>query len=181
MQTTPDLVTVAFRELGEDGLWCCGAGEPEPAAQLHATSAEVTRGDKACVAFRRAAAGRCAGHLGRSGVFHEFRLSSDFGHSGRCHIRRDMPIPDISRTGSAADQIRVCSQTLKSAKAVVVARLQRHHPHPEHCLVADIDIVLARERQLAVIANTEHRQARRYCPYRIAIPHIHRQIVLRHQ
>jgi hypothetical protein len=35
-------------------------------------------------------------------------------------------MPDISRTGSAADQIRVCSQTLKSAKAVVVvvARLQ---------------------------------------------------------
>ena len=34
MQTTLDLVTVAFRELGEGGLWCCGAGEPEPAAQL---------------------------------------------------------------------------------------------------------------------------------------------------
>ena len=69
---------------------------------------------------------------------------------------------------------------LKSAKAVVVARLQRTS-HPEHCLVADIDIVLARERQLAVIANTEHRQARGYWLYRIAIPHIHRQIVLRHQ
>jgi hypothetical protein len=94
---------------------------------------------------------------------------------------RKVPFSDSSRTGSAADQIRVCSQTLKSAKAVVVARLQRHHPHPEHCLVADIDIVLARERQLAVIANTEHRQARGYWLYRIAIPHIHRQIVLRHQ
>ena len=41
MQTTPDLVTVAFRELGEDGLWCCGAGEPEPAAQL---SCDIRRG-----------------------------------------------------------------------------------------------------------------------------------------
>jgi phenylpyruvate tautomerase PptA (4-oxalocrotonate tautomerase family) len=29
MQTTPELVTVAFRELGEGGLWCCSAGEPE--------------------------------------------------------------------------------------------------------------------------------------------------------
>src|SRR5215475_8729829 len=25
MQTTPELVTVAFRELGEGGVWCCGA------------------------------------------------------------------------------------------------------------------------------------------------------------
>jgi phenylpyruvate tautomerase PptA (4-oxalocrotonate tautomerase family) len=34
MQTTPDMVTVAFRELGEGGVWRCGPGEPEPAAQL---------------------------------------------------------------------------------------------------------------------------------------------------
>lgn len=34
MQTTPELVTVAFRELGEGGVWCCGTGEPEPAALL---------------------------------------------------------------------------------------------------------------------------------------------------
>ena len=34
MQTSPDMVTVAFRELGEGGVWRCGAGEPEPAAQL---------------------------------------------------------------------------------------------------------------------------------------------------
>ena len=37
--------------------------------------------------------------------------------------------------------------------------LQRHYSHPEHDLVADIDIVLAHERQLAVIAATENRQA----------------------
>jgi phenylpyruvate tautomerase PptA (4-oxalocrotonate tautomerase family) len=34
MQTTPDMVTVAFRELGEGGVWRCNAGEPEPAALL---------------------------------------------------------------------------------------------------------------------------------------------------
>ena len=34
MQTTPDMVTVAFRELGEGGVWRCNAGEPEPAAVL---------------------------------------------------------------------------------------------------------------------------------------------------
>src|SRR5205085_11203396 len=49
---------------------------------------------------------------------------------------------------------------------------------PEHGFVADIDIVLAHERQLPVIADAEDREPSRYCPYRIAIPHIHRQIVL---
>lgn len=34
MQTTPNLVTVAFRELGEGGVWSCSAGEPEPAAMI---------------------------------------------------------------------------------------------------------------------------------------------------
>jgi phenylpyruvate tautomerase PptA (4-oxalocrotonate tautomerase family) len=34
MQTTPNLVTVAFRELGEGGVWACSAGEPEPAAMI---------------------------------------------------------------------------------------------------------------------------------------------------
>src|SRR5258708_746447 len=41
MQTTPELVTVAFRELGEGGVWCCSAGEPEPAALL---SCDIRRG-----------------------------------------------------------------------------------------------------------------------------------------
>jgi phenylpyruvate tautomerase PptA (4-oxalocrotonate tautomerase family) len=41
MQTTPELVTVAFRELGEGGVWCCGGGEPEPAALL---SCDIRRG-----------------------------------------------------------------------------------------------------------------------------------------
>jgi phenylpyruvate tautomerase PptA (4-oxalocrotonate tautomerase family) len=41
MQTAPDLVTVAFRELGEGGVWCCSAGEPEPAALL---SCDIRRG-----------------------------------------------------------------------------------------------------------------------------------------
>src|SRR2546430_9069204 len=41
MQITPDLVTVAFRELSEGGVWCCSAGEPEPAALL---SCDIRRG-----------------------------------------------------------------------------------------------------------------------------------------
>jgi phenylpyruvate tautomerase PptA (4-oxalocrotonate tautomerase family) len=34
MQTTPELVTVAFRELGEGGVWHCSRNEPEPGALL---------------------------------------------------------------------------------------------------------------------------------------------------
>jgi phenylpyruvate tautomerase PptA (4-oxalocrotonate tautomerase family) len=41
MQTTPDMVTVAFRELGEGGVWRCSADEPEPAALL---SCDIRRG-----------------------------------------------------------------------------------------------------------------------------------------
>src|SRR6516165_2958025 len=62
-----------------------------------------------------------------------------------------------------------------------VLPLQRHHPHPEHHLVADVDVVFTHEGQLAVVADTKHRQAGGYCLYRIAVPHIHRQIVLRDQ
>jgi len=34
MQTTPEQVSVGFRELGQGNLWRCGHGEPEPAAVL---------------------------------------------------------------------------------------------------------------------------------------------------
>ena len=34
MQTRPDRVVVAFRELGHGNLWRCGAGGPRPAAVL---------------------------------------------------------------------------------------------------------------------------------------------------
>jgi phenylpyruvate tautomerase PptA (4-oxalocrotonate tautomerase family) len=34
MQTSPDLVDVSFRELGEGNLWRCGASEPVPSAVL---------------------------------------------------------------------------------------------------------------------------------------------------
>ena len=52
--------------------------------------------------------------------------------------------------------------------------LQRQHSHPEHGFVADIDIVLAHDRQLAVIADAENRQASGERLYYIAIPHIDR-------
>ncbi len=41
MQTTPDKVCVAFRELAEGSLWRCGYGEPEPAAVI---ACDIRRG-----------------------------------------------------------------------------------------------------------------------------------------
>jgi phenylpyruvate tautomerase PptA (4-oxalocrotonate tautomerase family) len=41
MQTTPDLVDVTFRELGEGSVWRCGEGAPTPSAVL---SFEIRRG-----------------------------------------------------------------------------------------------------------------------------------------
>ena len=41
MQTTPELVIVAFRELGEGGLWSCGHREPRPYALL---TCDIRRG-----------------------------------------------------------------------------------------------------------------------------------------
>jgi phenylpyruvate tautomerase PptA (4-oxalocrotonate tautomerase family) len=34
MQTTPDLVDVGFRELGEGNVWRCGEGVPEPSVVM---------------------------------------------------------------------------------------------------------------------------------------------------
>jgi phenylpyruvate tautomerase PptA (4-oxalocrotonate tautomerase family) len=34
MQTSPNRVAIAFRELGEGSLWRCGAGEPMPGAVI---------------------------------------------------------------------------------------------------------------------------------------------------
>src|SRR5205823_4864687 len=50
-----------------------------------------------------------------------------------------------------------------------IACLQRHHAHPEHGLVADIDVIGSREGQLAVVADAEHRQTRLYCLDRFAV------------
>lgn len=42
MQTTPDKVRVAFRELPEGSLWHCGDGEPKPGAAV--LSCDIRRG-----------------------------------------------------------------------------------------------------------------------------------------
>src|SRR6516164_10504601 len=59
--------------------------------------------------------------------------------------------------------------------------LQRHHAHPEHRFIADIDIVCARESQLAFVADAEYRQTSGERLDRVGVAHIDRQIVLRDQ
>src|SRR6476620_5062729 len=59
--------------------------------------------------------------------------------------------------------------------------LERHHAHPEHELVADVNVVLAHERELAVVSDAECRKPGRARDDLVTLPHIHRQIVLCHE
>lgn len=63
METTPDIVTVAIRELAEGGVWRCGTGEPKAAAML---TCDIRRGrppeQRAMLA--QALVGACAEALG---------------------------------------------------------------------------------------------------------------------
>src|ERR1700747_934730 len=56
-----------------------------------------------------------------------------------------------------------------------------HHAHPEHGRAPDVDVVLAYEGELAVVANAEDRQTGRDGPDRVAVSHVHRKIVLGHE
>ena len=94
MQTTPDRVSVAFRELAEDSLWRCGSGQPQPAAVL---LCDVRRGRPAEQRARLAQAlvDACVQALGlredrlaveftqHAGdeMFRDGRLSADWGPS----------------------------------------------------------------------------------------------------
>src|SRR5206468_1089989 len=55
------------------------------------------------------------------------------------------------------------------------------HTHPEHGLAADVDVVLAYEGELAIVADAEDRQTGRECTDRVAVPHVHWKIVLGHE
>jgi phenylpyruvate tautomerase PptA (4-oxalocrotonate tautomerase family) len=72
MQTTPDMVRVSFRELGEGGVWHCGAGDPEPAACI---SCDIRRGrpPEQRLKFAKALVDACVETLGlRSDIIAEF-------------------------------------------------------------------------------------------------------------
>src|SRR3954467_3612188 len=58
---------------------------------------------------------------------------------------------------------------------------ERDHAHPEHQGLADIDVVLARELELAVGADAENGQPRLHRAHLVAIAHVDRQVMLRDQ
>src|SRR5437762_7020166 len=59
--------------------------------------------------------------------------------------------------------------------------LELHHAHPEHGLAVDVDVVLAYEGELAIVADAENRQTGWDGPDRVAVSHGRRKIVLGHQ
>ncbi len=87
MQTTPDLVDVCFRELGEGGVWHCGEDAPVPAAVL---SCEVRRGrpPEQRARLGEALLGACAEALGLDPV----HLAVEFTQHAGDEIYRRIPI-----------------------------------------------------------------------------------------
>ena len=63
MQTSPSMVNVGFRELGEGNLYRCGPGEPEAATVIHC---DIRRGRPAeqRLAFAQRLVDECVEHLG---------------------------------------------------------------------------------------------------------------------
>jgi len=58
--------------------------------------------------------------------------------------------------------------------------LELHHAHPEHRVVADVDVILAHKVQSAVVADAEDRKAGRHAVHRRAGAYLHRPDVSRH-
>ena len=62
----------------------------------------------------------------------------------------------VKRHRLVSEIFRRCEENRRYQTEGGCCRLQRHHTHPEHGFVADIDIVFAREGQLAVVADAEN-------------------------
>src|SRR5262245_22059113 len=111
----------------------------------------------------------------------------------RCDLIGTPPRHDVGqrakRTRTIGTAIDSCQEgTLVRVRAtrppgigIAANKLQLNHTHPEHRRAADVDVVLAHEGELAVVANAEDRQTGRDGPDRIAVSHIDRKIVLGHE
>src|SRR5262249_32033652 len=82
----------------------------------------------------------------------------------------------VSPTGNRSVVVAPCDRI-----RLAVRPLQLDHAHPEHGLSADVDVVLAYEGELAVVADTQDRQTGRDRADRVAVSHVHRKIVLGHE
>src|SRR5712691_3407742 len=88
-------------------------------------------------------------------------------------LRRSLPFSSMTNRGRRSRNSgsmyvshrssgsRMCPSASTTLYAGVIGNppLQLDHPHPEYGLAADVDVVLADERELAVVADAEHRQS----------------------
>src|SRR5262249_46301210 len=87
-----------------------------------------------------------------------------------------LPPNGLPPTGNRSVVVAPCDRI-----RLAVRPLQLDHAHPEHGLSADVDLVLAYEGELAVVADTQDRQTGRDGADRVAVSHVHRKIVLGHE
>jgi phenylpyruvate tautomerase PptA (4-oxalocrotonate tautomerase family) len=98
MQTTPDLVDVTFRELGEGSLWRCGEKEPVPAATL---ICDIRRGrpPEQREQLARALVNACVEALGLDPLL----ISVEFTQHSGDEIYRTILIDGVPRGGLSKD------------------------------------------------------------------------------
>src|SRR5882724_8003232 len=89
--------------------------------------------------------------------------------------------PRCTRASSAIPPKAIEPLQYYRSRAKGRERLQLDHAHPEHGLAADVDVVLAYEGELAVVADAEDGQTGWDVPDRVAVSHVHRKIVLGHE
>ncbi|MFZ1961749.1 MAG: tautomerase [Methylovirgula sp.] len=98
METTPDLVDVTFRELGEGNLWRCGEKGPVPAATL---ICDIRRGRPPELRERlaRALVNACVEALGLDPLL----ISVEFTQHSGDEIYRTILIDGVPRGGLSKD------------------------------------------------------------------------------
>jgi phenylpyruvate tautomerase PptA (4-oxalocrotonate tautomerase family) len=98
MQTTPDIVGVCFRELGEGSLWQCGRGEPTPSATL---TLDIRRGRPPEQRARLAGAlvDTCCAALGLDPT----RMTVEFTQHAGDEIFRKVLVDGVLRGGLGRD------------------------------------------------------------------------------
>src|SRR5579872_6055775 len=105
--------------------------------------------------------------------------------SNSCSMRSPCRWSGVYRAPSTASNSPTISVTsgvgasARSTATYIAANL--HHAHPEHLPIADINIVFAREVELAVGTDAEHGQAGGHLANRVTIAHRQAHDVRRHK
>jgi hypothetical protein len=120
MQTTPDLVDVTFRELGEGGLWRCGKSEPVPAVTL---ICDIRRGRPP---EQRERLGRALVNAGVDALsLDPLLVSVEFTQHSGDEIYRSILIDGVVRGGLSKDW----SESETATPLVEAIRAEHHADH----------------------------------------------------